>query len=167
MSKALFASRQDVIAKTPIGGVVDPDKLMQYIEIAQDIYIQPQLGTDLYDKLQDDIIGGTLSGDYLDLVDEYVKPMLIHFSAVEFLAYASYTVANGGVFKRTSENAQVVSKDELDFLIEKQRKVAKFYEDRFNDYMCHVSPTTFPEYYTNSNGDIYPLRRTNYTNWIL
>ena len=167
MSKALFISRKDIVAKSPISGVVDADKLMQYIEIAQDLNIQPQLGTDLYNKLQSEIIAGTISGDYKTLLDDYVKPMLIHFAASEFLAYASYTIANGGVYKRTSENGETVSKDEIDFLVDKERRTAKFYEDRFNDYMTYNASTKFPEFYTNNNEDLHPMRRTNFTNWSL
>ena len=165
--KALFVSRKDIVAKTPIGGVVDADKLMQYIEIAQDLNIEPQLGTELYNKLQDDIINNTLAGDYKTLLVDYIKPMLIHFAAAEFLAYASFTVANGGIYKHSSENSQPVSKEEVDFIIEKQRKTAKVYEERFNAYMCENASSKFPEYYTNSGSDIYPSRRTNFSNWVL
>ena len=165
--KALFVSRKDIVSKTPIGGVVDADNLMQYIEIAQDLNIEPQLGTELYERLQNDIINNTLAGDYKALLTDYIKPMLIHFAAAEFLAYAAYKVANGGVYKHTSENGESVSKDEIDFLVEKQRKTAKVYEDRFNDYMCSNASTKFPEFYSNSGSDIHPSRRTNFTNWVL
>lgn len=165
--KALFVSRKDIVSKTPIGGTVDPDKLMQYIEIAQDLSIEPQLGTDLYNKLQNDIINDTLAGDYKDLLVNYIKPMLIHFAAAEFLAYASYNVSNGGIFRHSPENGQAVNREDVDYIVEKQRKTAKVYEDRFNDYMCSHAATKFPEFYTNSDSDISPSRRTNYTNWVL
>ena len=165
--KALFVSRKDIVAKTPIGGVVDADNLMQYIEIAQDLSIEPQLGTELYNKLQNDIINNTLTGDYKDLLTNYIKPMLIHFAAAEFLTYATYKVANGGIYKHTSENGETVSKDEVDFIVEKQRKTAKVYEERFNSYMCEYASTKFPEFYSNSGSDISPSRRTNFTDWVL
>lgn len=165
MSKALFITRQDVIAKSPLNGNIDPDKIMQYIELAQDIHIQQQLGTDLYNKLQADILAGTLAGDYLALITVYIKPMHIHYSVLEYLHYAAYAISNGGVFRTTPENSTTITKGEMDALIEKQRSVASFYTARFNDYMCNNAAGKFPEYYTNSNGDMYPQRDQDYTNW--
>jgi hypothetical protein len=166
MSKALFIDRELLIKKSPLNGSIDPDKLMQYIELAQDIYIQVQLGTDLYEKLQADIIAGTLTGNYETLLKTYVQPMLIHYAVVEFLHYAAYEVSNGGIFRHTPENSQNATKEEVDFLIAKQKRTAEFYADRFNDYITY-NANLFPEFYTNSNGDIYPERGTNKTGWVL
>lgn len=165
MSKALFITRQDVIAKSPLNGNIDPDKIMQHIELAQDIHIQQQLGTDLYNKLQADIIAGTLAGDYLALIVDYIKPMHIHYAVLEYMHYAAYSISNAGAFRATPENSTVMTKGEIDALIEKQRSVAAFYTTRFNDYMSNNAATRFPEYYTNSSGDMYPQHDQNYTNW--
>jgi len=76
MAKALFINRNDLVNKTPLGGNVDADKFLQFVEIAQETHIQNYLGTKLYDKISADIVAGTLAGDYADLVTNYVKPML-------------------------------------------------------------------------------------------
>ena len=57
---------------------VHTDKFIQFIKIAQDIHIQNYLGSDLLNKIEADIIASTLTGSYLSLVSDYVKPMLIH-----------------------------------------------------------------------------------------
>ena len=44
---------------------------------------------------------------------------------VEYLPFASYTIANKGMYKHGSENSETVSKNEVDFLIEKQRNIAQ------------------------------------------
>jgi hypothetical protein len=164
--KALFVTQQDLVAKSVVSGNVDPDKLMQYIELAQDIHIQQQIGTDLYNKLQLDIINDTLAGVYLSLVTDHVKPMLINYAALEYLHFAAYTVANGGVYKHAPENAVVIEKNEVDSLIEKQNKYANFYTERFNRYMS-INYALFPEYSTNTDDDMRPNRETNFTNWVL
>ena len=56
-----------------MNGNVDTDKFIQYIKISQDIHIQNFLGTDLFKKIQADIIAGTLTGDYLNLVNVHIK----------------------------------------------------------------------------------------------
>jgi hypothetical protein len=167
MAQALFVTRKDLVKFTSVSGGVDTDKFIQYIKIAQDIHIQNFLGTDLYNKISADIVAGTLTGDYLSLVADHVKPMLIHWAMVEFLPFSAYTIANKGVYKNTSENADSVTKDEVDFLVEKERKTAQYYTDRFINYMSFNASTKFPEYYTNNNDDIYPDKDANFAGWVL
>jgi len=167
MAKALFISRNDLVSKTPLGGNVDADKFMQFVEIAQETHIQNYLGTKLYDKISTDILASNLSGNYLTLVTSYVKPMLIHYAMSEYLPFAAYTVANGGIFKHRSENSEAASKEEIDFMSNKERQIAKHYTDRFLSYMSFNASTMFPEYYTNSNDDVNPSRDKNLTSWVL
>ena len=115
MAEALFITRNDIVKFTALNGNVDTDKFIQFVKIAQDIHIQNYLGSKLFQKLQADIVANTLSGNYLSLVETYIKPMLIHWSMVEYLPFAAYTIANKGVYKHTSENAENVDKNEVDY----------------------------------------------------
>jgi len=166
MAQALLISRKDIVKFTAMNGNVDTDKFIQFIKVAQDIHIQNYLGTDLLNKIESDIIASTLSGDYLTLVTDYVKPMLIHWAMVEYLPFAAYTVANKGVYKHTSENATNVDKTEIDFLVEKERNLAQYYTDRFISYMS-FNNNSFPEYNTNSNEDVYPDKDASFEGWVL
>lgn len=167
MAEGLFITRKDLVKFTSVNGNVDSDKFLQYIKIAQDIHIRNYLGTDLYNKIQNDIETSSLAGDYLTLVTDYVKPMLIHWAMVEYLPFAAYTIANKGVFKHSSENASNVEKDEVDFLVEKERNIAQYYTERFIDYMSFNASSKYPEYYTNSNDDVYPDKNANFEGWVL
>lgn len=166
MAQALLITDADLVKFTATNGNVDTDKFVQFIKIAQDIHIQNYLGTKLLEKIEADIIAGTLAGNYLSLVTTYVKPMLIHWAMVEYLPFAAYTIANKGVYKHSSENSENVDKNEIDFLIEKERSIAQHYTERFINYMC-FNNNLFPEYNTNSNDDMYPDRMNNYTSWYI
>lgn len=166
MATALFIKREDIVRNTVISGNVDTDKFIQFIKIAQEIHVQNYTGTKLYDKISADIIAGTLAGNYLSLVTEYLQPMLIHWAMVEYLPFAAFTVANGGVFKHTSENATNAEKIEIDYLVEKERTIAKYYTERFIDYMS-FNQSLFPEYNANVNEDIYPDRDSRPASWVL
>lgn len=166
MAEALLITRDDLVRFTSVNGNVDTDKFIQYIKIAQDIHIQNYLGTELLNKIKADIIATTLSGNYETLVNTYIKPMLIHWAMVEYLPFAAYTIANKGVYKHSSENAENVAKDEVDFLLEKERKIAQHYTQRFIDYMS-FNQQLFPEYNDNSNGDMYPDTNNNFIGWVL
>jgi len=166
MATALFIKREDIVRNTVISGNVDTDKFIQFIKIAQEIHIQNYTGTKLYDKISSDIIANTLAGNYLSFVTDYLQPMLIHFAMVEYLPFAAYTVANGGVYKHTSENSVNAEKIEIDYLVEKERTIAKYYTERFIDYMS-FNQSLFPEYNENVNEDIYPDRDSRPASWVL
>ena len=166
MSKALFITDQDLKRFSIISGNVDDDKLIQFISIAQDIHIQNYLGTPLFEKFETEIIAGTLANPYLALMNDYVKNMVIHWSMVEILPFIAYTVAAKGIFKHTSENSEVVSKSEVDYLVARHRDIAENYTRRFIDYMCYNS-TTFPEYVSATNNDVRPSTSASYGGWVL
>jgi hypothetical protein len=166
MAQALFVSRDEIIKFTALNGNIDTDSFIQFVKIAQDIHIQNYLGTKLFNKINNDIVAGTLAGNYLSLTNVYVKPMLIHWSLVEYLPFAAYTIANKGVYKHNSENSDTVSKEEVDFLVEKERSIAENYTRRFIDYMS-FNNSLFPEYNTNSNADVYPDKQSDFAGWQL
>lgn len=166
MAQALFVNREEVVKFTALNGNLDTDNFIQFVKIAQDIHIQNYLGTKLFDKINDGIVADNLTAPYLMLLNTYIKPMLIHWTMVEYLPFAAYTIANKGVFKHTSENSNSVEKNEIDYLVEKERQVAQSYTRRFIDYMC-FNQNTYPEYNQNSNADVYPEKDASFTGWVL
>ena len=166
MATVLFITRTDLVKNSIIDGNVDTDKFIQFVKVAQEIEIQNYLGTKLYDKIGADISGSGLAGNYLTLVNEYVQPMLIWYAQAEYIPYAAYQIKNGGMFKHTSENAETVSKTELDFIVQKARNTAEYYTNRFLDYMGSNS-NLFPEYSQNIGGDVYPDSDATFNGWVL
>lgn len=170
MAKALLITRDDIVKKTALNGNVDVDLFIQFVNIAQDTHVQNYLGTKLLEKLQALISAGTVDSGanaaYKTLLVDYVKPMLIHWAMVEYLPFGAYTIANKGIYKHGSENSESISKNEIDYLIEKQRQIAEHYTTRFIDFICFQT-ATYPEYNQNSNGDMYPDTDTNFTGWVI
>lgn len=166
MAEALLISRADIVKHTAMNGNIDSDKFIQFILIAQSIHIESYTGTNLLNKLKADILATTLAGNYITLVNTYLKPMLIHWAMVEYLPFAAYMIANGGIYKKGAENSEVASKAEVDFLIEKERSIAESYSSRFVSYMTY-NQSLFPEYTSNSSDDIYPKHSTNLGGWKL
>jgi hypothetical protein len=164
--KALFITLDELKRKSIFDGNLDTDKLIQFVEVAQDTNIQMQLGTKLYDKIQADIIANSLTGDYLSLVNTYIKPMLIWYSQVAYIPFAAYQISNGGIFKHNSENSTSVEPDEINMLVNKAKDTAEFYTERFIQYM-NFNSNLFPEFITNQDEGMYPERDINYTGWVL
>jgi len=166
MATALFITRSDLVRNTFLSGNVDTDKFLQFIKIAQEVHVQQYLGTKLYEKIGSDIIADTLTGNYETLVNDYVQPMLVHWAMTEYLPFAAFTASNGGVYKRTVENGETASREDLSFLIEKERNLAEYYTRRLIDYLAFRN-NLFPEYNQNTNDDIYPLRDSTFNGWVL
>ena len=168
MATILFINRTDLVRNSIIDGNVDTDKYIQFIKLAQEIHIQNYLGTKMYNALTAAIpdIDNPANARWKTLLDEYVVPMLIWFSQVDYIPFASYQIKNGGMFKHRSENAETVSKEEVDYLVEKARTNAEWYARRFIDFMS-FNQTTYPEYTNNSNDDIYPSYDATFNGWVL
>jgi hypothetical protein len=171
MAKALFITTKDIKRYSVLSGSVDPDKFIYMVEIAQDTEVQNYLGTKLLEKLQALIIAGTVDDPanvaYKTLLETYVKPMTIYWALVCYMPFAAYTVANGGVYKHTSESSITVDKDEVDYLVEKYRDIAQFYTNNFIDFMVY-NQNTYPEYNSNTQDDIYPdTANADFGGWVL
>lgn len=167
MATTLFITPKDLKSNTILNGNVDIDNFIQFIKIAQQMHVQNYLGTQLYNAITTKINTASLTGDYLDLVIDYVQPMLIHFAMVDYLPFANYQIRNGGVFKHRTENSESTSREELDILVQKHRTFADFYAKRFVDYMAITASSKFPEYWTNSNSDMFPDTNPNPSGWVI
>lgn len=163
--KALFITTKDLKQKSILSGNVDPDKIAQFIEVAQDTHIQNYLGGKLYQKLQTLIINNTIgdagNADYKTLLDTYVKPMLIWYAQADYIPFAAFQISNGGVYKHRSDNSDSVSMEEVNMLAAKALETAQFYTRRFMDYMDFYSQL-YPEYITSSNEEMHPDKDVNF-----
>jgi hypothetical protein len=159
MATALFINRTDLVKNSIIDGNVDTDKFIQFIKVAQQIDIQNLLGTELYKKIGADITSGSGGGAGL-------QPTLIWFAQMNYIPFAAYQIKNGGVFKHSSETAQNVDKNEVDYLVSKAREYANYYSTRMVDYLS-FNDNLFPEYNNNSNEDISPDTDTTFNGWVL
>jgi hypothetical protein len=168
MATQLFINRTDLIRNSIMDGNISTDKFIQFIKIAQEIDVQQIMGTDLYNGLSDAMPNIEDAGNerWKKILDDYIVPMLIWYAQSNYYPFAAYQVKQGGVFKHTSENSVSVDKNEVDFLVEKARTNAEWYSRRFIDFMC-FNETTYPEYTSNTNDDIYPSHDATFNGWVL
>ena len=132
-------------SSTILSGNTDTDKYLFCIANVQLTTIEPLLGTELYDKIVTDIEDDTLAGLYLELYTKFIKPITKNEALAQYIEIASYMVDNGGVFKHTGENIEVVDKQEVQFLAGKYKSLAQMYVQRFNKWICK---NVIPEYKT-------------------
>ena len=145
MAELLFLTPQEMTQTTIIGGNVDTDKYTMCILNTQVRIIEPLLGSELYEKIKTDLAGAGLSGLYLTLFTDYVKPITKFESCADYIAIAPYMLNNGGLFKSNPENVEVVSKVEVDALSERYSSMAQSYIVRFEKFIS-LNELSIPEY---------------------
>lgn len=169
MATVLFINRTDLVRNSIIDGNVDTDKFIQFIKIAQEIDIQQIIGTQMYEGLTAAIVAGIdlpANARWKIILDDYIVSMLIWYAQSNYYPFSAYQLKNGGLYKHTAENSQSVDKNEVDYLVEKARTNAEWYSRRFIDFMC-FNQSTYPEYTSNVNDDIYPSYEATFNGWVI
>ena len=139
----LFVNEDKLKSSTAINYNVDTAFLLPFLKIAQDKHLQIILGTKLYDKLQAEITAGTLANPYKTLVDDYIQDAIIHYALVEALPFISFQIKNGSITQKNSENGTAATRQDVDYLVQKERDSAEFYGQRIVEYLCNDS-SSFP-----------------------
>tara|TARA_R100001594_G_scaffold100633_1_gene135262 strand:+ start:7435 stop:7911 length:477 start_codon:yes stop_codon:yes gene_type:complete len=129
--------------------------------MAQDRYILPVLGTDLYNKLISDIQGSSLAGAYLTLLQTYIQPALVQFSYATVLPFLRLRMVNNSIVTMTSEQGSSVSHSDLKPLINASMDHAEFMRQRLIDYISN-NTSSFPEYSSNTGADLSPTTNNYY-----
>jgi hypothetical protein len=140
MAERLFILPEDMTSSTILSGNTDTDKYLFCILQAQITTIEPLLGSELYDKIKTDLGNlpgaGNLTGLYLELYTDFIKPITKNEALAQYIEIASYMVDNAGIYKRSGENVEVVDKDEVQYLSGKYKSLAQMYVTRFEKWIC-------------------------------
>ena len=165
MAYVLFISEAKLKDSTAINLNVDPEILLPYVLQAQRIYIEPKLGTTLYEKLESLITAGTI-GDggnkaYKTLVDEFIGDCLPSWAFHMCIPYLRFKTENGNIYSKTSETGTALSTEEAQHLREEVRNNAEYFTERMIKYITN-NISSFPEYNTNSGADISPDQNAYY-----
>jgi len=139
----------ELTANTPLGGKIDVDRYKFCIIDAQNSKVKELLGDTLYNKIETDYEADTLTGIYQTLYNEFIKPIVIHQSAVEYLTIGSFQVSNGGIYKHTPANGTPVEMTDVKYIIDSQKLKVEMYMERAQRWLNRVRPTEYNWYYEN------------------
>lgn len=127
---------------------------------AQDIWLQQELGTDLYNYVLAQTAAGTIAGDYVTLKDTYIKPVVLYRTLADLVPHLKAKIDNGGLVERTSETTSPLGFQDTQNIQKQYVEKAEFYTKRMNDYLCK-NQSSFPQYSTNTTDQLSSRRSTS------
>lgn len=166
MAIALLVSEQFIKDTTVIDENVDMKLLRDVIELCQDKYILPLVGTGIYNELQTQILAGTLTALNTTLMDSYAIKAMKWWVQYEGVDVLTYKFNNKSVSKKNSENSQPIDMEEVRRLMEKFRTNAEMYSQRLTYYIL-ANINSYPLYSNpGSTIDTVIPKRNSYTTSI-
>lgn len=132
----LFISETTLKDRSLLQDNVDPKLIKPTIKQAQDMYIEPILGTGLYQELQQQIEDNTLTGLNITLLNLYITDCMCWYVASEMVMSLGFKLTNKNVLRKTSENSSDASLSELFDLMEYYKNKAEWYAQRITNYLC-------------------------------
>ena len=165
---AYFLTPTQIKATAYIDENTDDKYLINAIRIAQDLYILPILGSGIYDEIKTQINAGTVTALNDTLLKDYIQHSLTFFTLYEAIEPLSMKFTNKSILKKTSENSQPISFEEMNQLKEKFKNIAEYYANRIVKYLIE-NEASYPLYYNPGSAvdTVHPKRNVFDSGWNL
>ena len=145
MTTTLLISEAKVRAFSDLNESVDNSLITNGIREAQDIVIQPIIGTKLYNTLITKIDNNSVSSSYATLIDDYIQPALVYASIYNATEAVYVRTRNNGLLTPTGgENSVNVDKTIYDSKRQSIFNKQQFYSDQLSRYLSE-NFNQFPE----------------------
>jgi len=152
MSKnTLFISVQSIKDRTGLHANVDEKLVLPEIKTAQDMYILPALGSALYNELQTAVDSNTYTNLQTTLLDDYIVDTLIYFVMSELPQGLSFQFYNKGLLRKSGENQENPSMQDMIDVANRYKARAEFYKQRLIKYLKQNN-ALYPNYLNFGSG---------------
>ena len=145
MTNTLLISEAKVRAYSDINESLDDALIVNAVREAQDMVIQPIIGTKLYNTIIEKIDNSSVSGSYQTLLDDYIQPALVYSSLYNITENIYVRSRNNGLLTPTGgENSVNVDKNMYDTKRQSIFNKQQFYSDQLSRYL-NEKYNLFPE----------------------
>ena len=158
MANVLLVSENKLKAFTNTNRNVDISAIRAEIGIAQDLHLQPLLGTLFYEHLLSQVsaTGNTFNNNELTLVNDYIANYLIQVAYYEMIPHLHLRTMNVGIVEPAALEGgrNGVDIETMKYLRTIQKQRADFYMMRLQDYLITgKGQNLFPQYNTQTTRD--------------
>lgn len=132
---------------------IDNNSLESFILLAQDINLQSVLGYNMYNyiisQFMIDKTGSTFSPKYQYILVNYIYKSVALWAIFQAYPTLLYKPTNKAIVTKHSDDSIAVGIKEMEYLMNKIRNSAEFYDSRIKEYISNFT-NDFIEYYTTS-----------------
>lgn len=145
MNDVTYISVEDIKEITSISQNVDPTFLVPYVRAAEGMFVVNILGTALDAELKAMITGGTLTGNYYNLVQYYIKPLSAYSAYLQAVPFLAFKTTNKGILRNGSENAEIPAIGDITYFKQSIKDIQSYYRQELINYL-EDNKTLFPNY---------------------
>lgn len=143
MQIAKICDVQYIIDNTPLDKDIDPALITTMIMRTQNVELQGILGERLYRKLMFDIATNVIEQTYLELIVDYIQPVLAMYVHYKILPEINYRLTNKAISQKSSDNSTPADLDTVKYLRNEVKNDAEFMAQRLINHL-------------KDNQDLYP-----------
>ena len=166
MNNVLLISEKTIKENSLVSNNVDGKYIQNAIKTAQDISLQPIIGSKMFRKLTQMISEDALTDEYRILLVDYIQPILVNSVMSDLVLQLTYKFRNMGTVQTTDANLIIPSLKDLQYIREDYNLKAQFYMNRLSDYL-EANCTKFKDYPGCGCGELKAKRTAYKTNLTL
>lgn len=159
-----FITEYYIRNNTPLSQNLDVKDIVNNIDPASDMHIQPVLGTPLYNDLLIKYSAQTLNTIETELVS-LIQPALAYWAADMSVPFINYQIKNKGAQTQNGDFSNNVEKDITSYLRNELKNRAEFYTQRIERFL-QLSGNQFSLYVSPGTTDILPDNSTGYDSGV-
>lgn len=146
-----FISIDEIKQNNVINANVDTEYIEPALREAQDIFLREILGDALYNAIENRINDNNLTGKYVTLVNQYIKPYLENRMLASLVVPLAMKIRNAGVIQQYDQGFNQSSVKDVNYLADYYNNRVEFYENRMTEYL-KKNAADIPEYgYSSQN----------------
>lgn len=145
MNNILLISEKTIKENSLVSNNVDSKYIQNSIRTAQDISLQPIIGSKLFKRLCEGVENNNLTELETELIRTYIQPILINSVMSDLVLQLTFKFRNLGAVQTTDTNIIVPSLKDLQYIREDYNNKAAFYMNRLSDYL-KANCTKFSQY---------------------
>ena len=150
------------LKQTTFNANLDNEYIAPALEEAQSIYLREIIGDLLYNSITNKIDSETLSGKYLTLVNQYIKPYLTYKVQSVIVIPLNNKTRNAGIINQYDQGFNTSTMKDTAYLADYYNSRAEFYANRLTTYL-QKNATDFPEYGYSDDNITQPTESQNVT----